>query len=176
MSVPVLFEKLDKLKPFYNWFYKMSMLLCKLLLVTEIIITSIVVFGRYVINKSPAWGEEVILTCMVYMTLLSAAMALRRGAHIRMTAMDRYLPKLTIKILDILSDAAIFAFSIILIYFGFKFALGIGGKGSFTSLPKVSKFWLYFPVPLSGIAMFVFEIEALYNHIKAFFVKEGEPV
>ena len=33
---------------------------------------------------------------------------------------------------------------------------------------------MYFPVPLAGIAMIVFELEALYNHIKSFFVKEGE--
>ena len=33
-------------------------------------------------------------------------------------------------------------------------------------------FVMYFPVPLAGVAMIIFEIEALYNHIKSFFVKE----
>ena len=37
---------------------------------------------------------------------------------------------------------------------------------------------MYLPVPLAGIAMIVFELEAVYNHIKSFFVeeekKEGE--
>ena len=28
------------------------------------------------------------------------------------------------------------------------------------------------PVPLAGVAMIIFEIEALYNHIKSIFVKE----
>ena len=40
-------------------------------------------------------------------------------------------------------------------------------------MPKVSRFWMYFPVPLAGVAMLVFEVEALYNHVKSFFVKEG---
>lgn len=31
---------------------------------------------------------------------------------------------------------------------------------------------MYFPIPLAGIAMVVFEIEAVYNHIKGIFVKE----
>ncbi len=31
---------------------------------------------------------------------------------------------------------------------------------------------MYFPVPLAGVAMIIFEIEAVYNHIKSFFVKE----
>ncbi len=31
---------------------------------------------------------------------------------------------------------------------------------------------MYFPVPLAGVAMIVFEIEALYNHVKDIFMKE----
>ena len=31
---------------------------------------------------------------------------------------------------------------------------------------------MYFPVPLAGVAMIIFEIEAIYNHIKSVFVKE----
>ena len=42
----------------------------------------------------------------------------------------------------------------------------IGGKGTYVSMPSVSRFWMYFPVPLAGIAMVIFELEALYNHIK----------
>ncbi len=33
-------------------------------------------------------------------------------------------------------------------------------------MPWLSRFWMYFPVPLAGVAMIIFEIEALYNHIK----------
>ena len=42
-------------------------------------------------------------TCMSYMAVLSAALAIRRGAHIRMTAFDVYLPKIAVKVLDILA-------------------------------------------------------------------------
>ena len=70
-------------------------LLCVLpvLLVVDILITSMAVAGRYIpFIPDPAWSEEVVLTCMSYMAVLSAALAIRRGAHIRMTAFDRYLP------------------------------------------------------------------------------------
>jgi hypothetical protein len=33
---------------------------------------------------------------------------------------------------------------------------------------------MYFPVPLAGLAMIIFELESLYNHLKSFFVKEEE--
>ena len=39
-------------------------------------------------------------------------------------------------------------------------------------MPGVSRFWMYFPVPLAGVAMLIFEVEAVYNHVKGFFVKE----
>ena len=120
----------------------------------------------------PAWSEEVVLTCMSYMAVLSAALAIRRGAHIRMTALDGYLPVNLVKFLDVLADAAVLALAVIMITVGWKYAAGIGAKGTYVSMPWLSRFWMYFPVPLAGVAMVIFELEALYNHIKAFFVKE----
>ena len=154
--------------------YRVVLFLCKLLLVVDILITTMAVAGRYIsFIPDPAWSEEVVLTCMSYMAVLSAALAIRRGAHIRMTAFDRYLPAKVVKSLDIIADLAVLALAVIMITVGWKYATGIGSKGTYVSMPKVSRFWMYFPVPLAGVAMLVVEVEALYNHVKSFFVKEG---
>lgn len=154
--------------------YRVVLFLCKLLLVVDILITTMAVAGRYIsFIPDPAWSEEVVLTCMSYMAVLSAALAIRRGAHIRMTAFDRYLPAKVVKSLDIIADLAVLALAVIMITVGWKYATGIGSKGTYVSMPKVSRFWMYFPVPLAGVAMLVFEVEALYNHVESFFVKEG---
>ena len=154
--------------------YRVVLFLCKLLLVVDILITTMAVAGRYIsFIPDPAWSEEVVLTCMSYMAVLSAALAIRRGAHIRMTAFDRYLPAKVVKSLDIIADLAVLALAVIMITVGWKYATGIGSTGTYVSMPKVSRFWMYFPVPLAGVAMLVFEVEALYNHVKSFFVKEG---
>ena len=154
--------------------YRVVLFLCKLLLVVDILITTMAVAGRYIsFIPDPAWSEEVVLTCMSYMAVLSAALAIRRGAHIRMTAFDRYLPAKVVKSLDIIADLAVLALAVIMITVGWKYATGIGSKGTYVSMPKVSRFWMYFPVPLAGVAMLVFEVEALYNHVKSFFLKEG---
>ena len=143
------------------------LLVCKLLLVADILITCMSVVGRYVsFIPDPAWSEEVVLTCMTYMAVLSAALAIRRGAHIRMTAMDKYLPDHMVTALDILSDLCVMILAIIMITVGWKYAVEIGGKGSYVSMPNVSRFWMYFPVPLAGIAMVIFELEALYSHVR----------
>lgn len=165
--MPEIFKTIDKIKPAYDFTYKAVMVICKLLLIVDIIITTMSVIGRYVpFVPDPAWSEEVVLTCMSYMAVLSAALAIRRGAHIRMTALDTYLPKGLVKFLDILADAAVLALSLIMIVVGWKYATGLGAKGSYVSMPGVSRFWMYFPVPLAGVAMLIFEVEAVYNHVK----------
>ncbi len=171
------FKAVDKIKPLYDVTYKVMLLICKLLLIADILITSMSVLGRYIpFIPDPAWSEEIVLTLMSYMAVLSAALAIRRGAHIRMTAFDVYLPKIVIKILDILADVFVMGLAIVMLTVGWKYAMTIGSKGTYVSLPKLSRFWMYFPIPVAGFAMIIFELEAIYNHIKSFFVKEGEKV
>lgn len=170
--MPEIFKTIDKIKPAYDVTYKFVMFLCKLLLIVDIAITSMSVAGRYIpFIPDPAWSEEVVLTAMSYMAVLSAALAIRRGAHIRMTALDTYLPKNLVKALDVLADVAVLILAIIMITVGWGYASGIGAKGTYVSMPWLSRFWMYFPVPLAGVAMVIFQVEALYNDIKKFFVE-----
>ena len=187
--MPKIFEALDKIKPVYDWVYKVFLVICKLLLVADILITTYAVLGRYcqqlaknypdmfswlAVIKDPAWTEELVLTAMSYMAVLAAALAIRRGAHIRMTAFDRYLPKRLLTVLDILGDAAVLALGVIMLVVGWNYAVTLGRRGYYVSLPKLSRFWMYFPVPLAGVAMIAFELESLYSHIKSLFVPEGK--
>ncbi len=171
--MPEIFKTIDKIEPAYDAVYKVVMFICKILLIADILITSMSVAGRYIpFIPDPAWSEEVVLTCMSYMAVLSAALAIRRGAHIRMTALDRYLPVKLVKSLDLLADICVLILSIIMITIGWRYASGLGAKGTYVSMPWLSRFWMYFPVPLAGVAMLVFEIEAIYNDIKKFYIKE----
>ena len=186
--MPKIFTTLDKIRPAYDATYKAVMFLCKILLIADILIASYAVLGRFCqqwsrnyaflsflsVIKDPAWTEQVVLTCMSYMAVLSAALAIRTGGHIRMTAFDNYLPKTVVKVLDIVADVAVMVLAVIMLVVGWEYTTTLGSKGFYESIPWLSRFWMYFPVPLAGIAMIVFELEALYNHIKSFFVKEGE--
>ncbi|WP_026477344.1 TRAP transporter small permease [Alkaliphilus transvaalensis] len=168
-----IFNTIDKMKPAYDAVYKVVLFLCKMLLIVDILITTMAVAGRYVsFIPDPAWSEEVVLTCMAYMAVLSAALAIRRNAHIRMTAFDRFLPRKLIIVLDILADVAVLGLGLVMIVVGWRYVVLLGSRGSYVSMPGLSRFWMYFPVPLAGIAMVIFEIEAIYNHIKKIFLKE----
>ena len=128
------FKAVDKIKPVYDVTYKVMLFICKVLLVADILITSMSVLGRYVpFIPDPSWSEEVVLTLMSYMAVLSAALAIRRGAHIRMTALDRYLPKTLVKILDLLNDVFVLGLALVMIIVGWKYATTIGSKGTYVS-------------------------------------------
>lgn len=161
-SMAAILEFLKRAKPVYDMVYKTTMLICKLLLVADIIIMTWVVIARYLtFFPAPNWGEEVILTLMAYMSVLSASLAIRRNAHIRMTTFDRYLPVGLVKILDLVSDLFVMGLALVMLVIGWKYATGIGAKGTYISMPWLSKTWMYMPIPLAGLAMIFFEIERL---------------
>ena len=164
---------MKKLKVFYDRMYDVVMVICKLLLIADICVVSFTVLGRYVsFIPDPTWTEEITLTLMSYMAVLSAALAIRRVAHIRMTSFDRYLPKTVVNVLDVAADIGVIILAIIMIVEGWKFATGIGAKGFYPSLPGLSKRVMYMPIPIAGIAMLIFELESLLNNILKLMGKE----
>ena len=186
--MPKVFTTLDKLRPIYDWTDKIVMVLCKLLLIADICISAYSVAGRLIggielsdglfirnvipFLKDPSWTEEVVLSLMSYMAVLSAAIAIRHEKHIRMDAFDPFLPKKVLLGLNILSDVVVLLLGWIMLTSGWKYANGLGAFGKYVSMPWLSKFWMYFPIPLAGFAMIIFEIERLYEHIKSIFVKK----
>lgn len=167
-----LFRITDKIKSFYDVVYKSVLFVCKVLLLVVILITSVAVLGRYVaFIPDPSWSEEIVLTAMSYMAVLSAALAIRRRAHIRMTALDKLLPRKVILSLDILADFMVLILALVMVWVGWNYAVQIGARGSYVSLPNLSRFWMYFPIPLAGVAMIIFEVETILNHFKEFKVE-----
>ncbi|MCR5842736.1 MAG: TRAP transporter small permease [Oscillospiraceae bacterium] len=171
--MPAFFRAIEKIKPVYDWTYKILMFICKLLLIGDILITAWAVAGRYIpFITDPHWSEEIVLTLMVYMAVLSATLAIRRGAHIRMTAFDTYLPKKVLIVSDILADIAVLVLGVLLVYYGIKFCNSpLSLRGKYASLP-LSKFWQYLPIPVAGAGMIIFELEQIFQHVEALFVKE----
>lgn len=187
-----LFKALDKIRPAYEMTDKIVMFICKILLIADICISGYAVCGRliggielangqFVRNvvpflKDPAWTEEVVLTLMSYMAVLSAALAIRHEKHIRMDAFDSFLPEKVKLVLDIAADVAVLALGLIMLISGWKYASTIGARGTYVSMMWLSRFWMYFPIPLAGLAMVIFELERILEHLRKAFVKEEADV
>ena len=174
--MPSFFKAVEKIKPLYDWTYKILMFVCKLLLIADIVITTWAVLGRYIpFITDPYWSEEIVLTFMVYMAVLSATLAIRRRAHIRMTAFDRLLPRRVIQVLDLIADLAVMALGVVLLIYGLKSVNSpLSMHGHYASLPKLSKMWQYLPIPVAGLGMIVFELEQVFLRIEDFFKKDDD--
>ena len=145
------------LKNFFDVVYHFFMSLCKILFIIMIVITAYVVFGRYVLHSHPVWGEEVVLMGLTYMALISAGLAIRREAHMKMTLLDLALSPQVIERLKFTAISAIFIFSLFMIVIGAKFTWAMR-LSRMTGL-QIPTSWQYLAVPVSGvvIALMCFE-------------------
>lgn len=169
------FRAVSKIKPLYDLTDKLVMLICKLLLIADIGITSMAVAGRYIEwIPDPAWSEQMVLTFMVYMAVLSATLAIRRRAHIRMTAFDKYLPDGLVKFLDLIADVAVFALGIVMLVYGIKVCQSpLARFGRYESIPTLSRFWMYLPIPVAGGSMAIFELEQIFLRLEEIFLPDS---
>jgi TRAP-type C4-dicarboxylate transport system permease small subunit len=115
-----------------------------------------VVFSRYVIGKTPAWGEEAALLCMVWFGFISMALGVRDNLHISIDVFDRILPYSFKYWTDWFKRILILAFGIFMLIEGLNMsevALGndLPGMG-------ISSAFLYAIVPLAGIAIIYYII------------------
>jgi TRAP-type C4-dicarboxylate transport system permease small subunit len=65
------------------------------------------VFGRYVLDRAPAWSEELARFLMVWITMLGAAAVMRDRGHIAVTALPDALPPTARRVLGAVSDLVV---------------------------------------------------------------------
>jgi TRAP-type C4-dicarboxylate transport system permease small subunit len=125
---------------------------CKICLALQVLIVCIVVFGRYLLNWTPGWGETSALLCMVWFSLMSASLGILEDRHLRITLTELFLPPPLIRIFDCLSLLVIFLFSLFMIVFGYNMAV-LSGLNILTGM-NIKSSWLFAAVPVSGVALF----------------------
>jgi TRAP-type C4-dicarboxylate transport system permease small subunit len=68
------------------------------------------VFTRYVMNDAAGWTEEIARYLLVAVTFLGGAMAVRRGTHIQVDFVYRFLPRSVSRVLSVFVDVVRAAF------------------------------------------------------------------
>lgn len=130
---------------------------CKLCLVGQVIVTTIVVAGRYLFNQTPGWGEELSLIFMVYFCLCSSSLPVRHDEHLRMTLIEKIVPKTAVKLMDLFAYMCMFVFGLFMVTAG----LDLVKLGARSRLPGllISRAWIYASVPIAGIGLCIATIE-----------------
>lgn len=123
--------------------------LCRAILVTLTLAILWVVFGRYVLNATPRWGEELALVLLVWLSLLPVALGIAGRWHIRLDLVADALPARPRAVIGWIEVALGLVVAMLMVWFGWRIAeLNLGSR-----LPGlgISAFWQYLALPVSGI-------------------------
>ena len=122
---------------------------CVIILAALVAVVFSIFFGRYVLSKSPIWGEPFSLLCLVWMSLLGSALVVRRNEHLRVTMLDEKFGEKGVFITEILSTVCIVVFSLFLIYYGGSL-MGKGAKNNMAGI-NVPYSVMYCAMPVTGV-------------------------
>lgn len=127
------------------------------------LVIAIQVGARYLLNSPTVWSEELAISLFVWSTMLAIALGLRRGEHLTLDVVSKYLSPTLAKWLA-LAIAITTAVTLgILGYFTFGLLpaadrqLLAGIAGGLGIQAKVS--WVYLAVPVGALFCVIFTIE-----------------
>lgn len=123
-----------------------------------VVLVTLQVFFRYVLNAALSWPEELTRYFMIWSGLLAAVYAHRDGQHVGVTIVpDRLTPRAR-KVLGIFGHVLIAAFCLLVAYEGIK-ALASYAEISSTAL-RIPMHYVYSAVPTSFVLLAVVSLKA----------------
>ena len=94
------------------------MVVASIALVVLIVSFGWLVFGRYVLNVTPTWVEQLALLLICYISFLGAAAGVREDSHIGVTLFRDLLPEQAQKVTIIAIDLILAAFGAVMLVAG----------------------------------------------------------
>ena len=138
---------------FFQRFHKFIEAVCVMFFAIMVVLLAVVVFCRYVLNFTPIWADETAQFCMVWFGLLSAALAIGTGTHIRITVWDNWMPpRIKITVHMIIHFILLGIIALMFVYGARLAQFTVGHK---LSDMGVSYAFLYASIPFSAVCMFV---------------------
>lgn len=137
-------------------------------LVFMTIIFGWLVFGRYVLNATPTWVEQVSLLLIVYISFLGASVGIHKKTHLGVAVFREISPEPIKRLFDFLSYALLTGFGLIMVIYGYK--LTVFKWDAQIPLLHISEGWRALPIMLSGILVFLFST----GHLIHFFSQTNQ--
>lgn len=121
----------------------------RILLIFITVLISLQVILRAIFDQGIPWAEEVSLTCFIYITFFTMAIALRYDLHLRVQLFVSWLPKAGRKAMEVFNNLFLLFISILMVYTGIK--LTILGTSSIMPATQWPTSIIYLPTPIAGI-------------------------
>jgi len=124
------------------------------LVLAEIVVLFAGVLARYVFHTPLVWSDELASILFLWLSMLGAVVALRRGEHMRMTAVVGKVGPAARRLLEALAIAASLAFLALVLWPAYEYA----ADEAFIVTPalEVSNAWRAAAIPVGVALMLVF--------------------
>lgn len=96
------------------------MLAAGIALVAIIVTFGWLVYGRYVLNNTPTWVEQLSLLLVSYITFLGAAVGVRRNSHLSIDFVREALPFVPRVVMRFLADIVMVVFGLCMAWEGLQ--------------------------------------------------------
>lgn len=152
-------EKMSLLTRFNAALCRSAMVLAVGCLFAIVFVVAWQVFGRYVLNDTPAWAEGTSLVLVIYVTMLGAAAGVRDAGHIGMESLLVLLPEKLRQKFEILIHLLVGCFGAAMAWFGTELGLSV----MHYKIPSlgVSESINYAALVIAGVMIILFCIEHL---------------
>jgi len=133
-------------------------------LVVMTVIFGWLVFGRYVLNSTPTWVEQVSLLLVVYIGFLGASVGVHKKTHLGVSVFREMSPKPVRRIFDFLSYSILGGFGVVMTVYGYK--LTVFKWTTEIPLIHVTEGLRSLPIMLSGVFVFLYSIGHLIHFFR----------
>ncbi len=134
-------------------------------LVTITVVTGWLVWGRYVMNATPTWTEQVSLLLVVAIAFLGAAIGVWQETHLAVDMFREALPPKAKLVVLIFNELVLGTFGVLMAWFGWKLVLfKWRSKIPLLDLPEGLR---SLPLAICGALLAIFCVARIIRHIRA---------
>jgi len=135
-------------------------LLCKVVTGVALVVLTVIfgwlVFGRYVLNATPTWVEQVALLLVMLIAFLGAAVGVHEHTHLSVSILRSSVPDRVRTVLVVLSDLAMAGFGCLMLWYGWQ--LTVFKWGSLIPLIQVPEGLRSLPLTIGGGLILLFSV------------------
>ena len=148
----------EKASVLVRWFAGVGLMLMTLIIAWQ-------VFARYVLNASPAWGEQAALLLMIWYVMFAAAAGVREGFHIRITVFADSLPEKPKRVINLIAHTIVGLFGLAMAWWGIELVRETWHH----VIPTLglSRGFAYVPIAAAGVLIFGFALEHVIADLRA---------
>ena len=132
------------------------------LLVLMVVVVSLGVFFRYVVDQALVWYDEFASYLLVWLTFYGAVVASYRQRHIGFELVVDRLAPTPKRVVQFLSESFVLGFQVVLCYYGWLLTRKMGDETA-VSLVWVKMGWIYSVLPITGGLMLFVSLGRLFH-------------